>query len=245
MIKYYQNGLQPEYGEDHTLSNNWDAEKNYGGEYAEVYFRINTPSYDFNDGWEDGGKEFVREEVHEVFTSLGWTLEADYHISGSCATYKKGKAHLYMHPNNYSGEVLKNDIKVIAEAIRERKTFSLRWVDIYRTVYDLTDEEYAAYLNTRNDEIRDALFNVCSTNRRTHYRHAFSVCRVLAEKFRLSRIGENDGRYYGSGQTAEHIMNIIMEMIDAGWLVSHKEGKTLYVRSINKTEQKEKKMFRN
>lgn len=44
-LKYHQNGIGREYGEDHTLTNNWNPDADYGNEYVNVYFRIDTPSY--------------------------------------------------------------------------------------------------------------------------------------------------------------------------------------------------------
>ena len=41
-IKYHQHGLGSEYGEDHSLTNNWDPTKDYGNEYSNVYFRMET-----------------------------------------------------------------------------------------------------------------------------------------------------------------------------------------------------------
>lgn len=39
-IKYHQNGVGREYGADHTLTNNWNPDADYGNEYVSVYFRI-------------------------------------------------------------------------------------------------------------------------------------------------------------------------------------------------------------
>ena len=147
-----------------------------------------------------------------------------------------------MHPQDYSGEVLKNEIKSIAEAIEKAKTFSLRWVELYDTVYDITDEEYEEYLTSKEKEIRKSLFETCVTTRKTKYFYAFDVCKSLANQFRLRRIGLNDGRNYGSGQTIEHIMKVIDDMaIEKLLFVREKDGNKL-VRTPNKTEQKEMKI---
>ena len=50
-IKYHQNGVGYEYGADHTLTDNWNPDVDYGNEYVNVYFRIDTPSYDYNCGF--------------------------------------------------------------------------------------------------------------------------------------------------------------------------------------------------
>ena len=239
-IKYHQNGLGYEYGKDYSLTNNWNPNADYGNEYSNVYFRINTPSYDIvNGGWESDERKTVSKEIDKLFTNLGWKRDKPG-FNGVCATYIKGKSHLYMHPQDYSGEVLKNEIKSIAEAIEKAKTFSLRWVELYDTVYDITDEEYEEYLKSKEKEIRKSLFETCVTTRKTKYFYAFDVCRSLANQFRLRRIGLNDGRNYGSGQTIEHIMKVIDDMAIEK-LLFVKDGNKL-VRTPNKTEQKEMKI---
>lgn len=241
-IKYHQNGLGNEYGEDYTLTNNWNPDSDYGNEYANVYFRIDTPSYDvMNGGWKVDERESVGKEIDRLFTSLGWECDKP-ELNGVCTTYKKGKSHLYMHPQNYSGEVLKSEIKSVAEVIERAKTFSLRWVELYDTVYDITDNEYEEYLKGRDKEIRKSLFETCATTRKSKYFYAFDICRSLANQFRLRRIGVNDGRNFGSGQTIEHIMKVIDDMaIEKLLFVREKDGNKL-VRTPNKTEQKQLKI---
>lgn len=241
-IKYHQNGLGYKYGEDHSLTNNWNPNADYRNEYSNVYFRINTPSYDvMNGGWGANEREAVGKEIDKLFTSLGWRCD-ESGFSGVCATYTKGKSHLYMHPQDYSGEVLKNEIKSVAEAIEKAKTFSLRWVELYDTVYDITDYEYEEYLQGRDKEIRKSLFETCVTTRKSKYFYAFDVCRSLANQFRLRRVGLNDGRNDGSGQTINHIMKVIDDMAKENLLfIKEKDGYKL-VRTPNKTEQKELKI---
>lgn len=241
-IKYHQYGIGNEYGEDHTLTNNWNPDMDYGNEYANVYFRMETKGYDypsFSFNKEDG--EAFDKELIEVFTSLGWICEKESY-RGSCAIWIKGKSHLYLHPQNFSGEVLKNDIKSVAEAIEKRNTFYLRWVDLYDTVYDISDAEYDKYLETKVLDIRKALFEECCTTRTSKFYYAFDVCRSIAERFRLRRIGLNDGRNYGSGQTIDFIMKIVEKMIEEGLLIGADKNGNRLIRSINKTEQKKLKI---
>ena len=140
-IKYHQNRTGNEYGADHQLTNNWNPDADYGNEYTNVYFRISTKGYDYPSYCftEEDRKNFDSDLV-EVFTSLGWSCE-EKACGGSCAIWHKGTQHLYLHPQNFSGEVLKNDIKEIAEALEKRESFYLRYVDLYETVYDITDQE--------------------------------------------------------------------------------------------------------
>lgn len=42
-ILYHQYGTGNDYGADHHLTNNWDPDFDYGNEYVNVYFNIDTP----------------------------------------------------------------------------------------------------------------------------------------------------------------------------------------------------------
>lgn len=235
-IKYHQNGIGYEY-EDGRLTNNWNPNLDYDNEYVKVYFRIDTPSYHYNDGFnttEDRDKWHM--ETSNLISSFGI-------MEGCGYDYEKKKcAYLYAHPQDISGVVLKNDVQKIAEAISNMELSSIRWVDLYETVYDISDSEYEKYLDGRKDEIRKALFEKAVTTRTTKYYSAFDVARHIAGKVRLNRLGLNDGKNHGSGQTIEYILKVADEMIDEGYLKYFEKDGGKYIRSLNKTEQKKSKL---
>jgi len=68
------------------------------------------------------------------------------------------------------------------------------------------------------------------------------VARSIANIVRLNRLGLNDGRNYGSGQTVEYILKVADEMIAEGYLKSFERDEIKYIRSLNKTEQKQSKL---
>lgn len=229
---------------DRLLSADWNPDCDYGNEYVNVHFRIDTNGYDYPSFQftEEDMKGFDADIV-KVFTALGWNCKEEAY-NGSCSTWNNGKSHLYMHPQDFSGEVLKNDVKIIAEALENNTTFKLRWVDLYETVYDITDEEYEEFLSSKNEEIRKAALEQCKTRRRTQFCYINGVVKNLSDKFRLIRIGDNDGRNYGIGQTGKYITKVIEQLIDEGYIVSVQKNKyETLVRTINKAEQKERKLF--
>lgn len=237
-IKYHQNGIGNEYGTDHQLTNNWDPDLDYGNEYVNIYFRMETKGYCYPTfSFTEEDRKAVDTELKEVFTSLGWTCKEKVY-SGSCATWTKGKQHLYLHPQDFSGEVLKNEVKQIAEVIERRNTFYLRWVDLYETVYDMTDIEYEEILLQKDEDIKKSVLENSKTTRKSKYYYAFDIARKLTNKFGVARIGDNDGRNYGTGQTINHILGVIQSLIDEGFLVSAIKKDILLIRTINKTEQK-------
>lgn len=121
-IKYHQNGVGYEYGADHTLTDNWNPDADYGNEYVSVYFRIDTPSYDYNCGFSsDDDRQKWHEEVSELIKSFGIFEGIGYDIEKR----KDKQAHLYAHPQDISGVILKNDVKKVAEAISKMKLSSI------------------------------------------------------------------------------------------------------------------------
>ena len=243
MIKYHQNGIEPEYGEDHTLTNNWNPDKDYNNEYVNVYFRIEAKSYQYPSFsfTEEENLAFYN-EVKSALQPLGWEIK-DNLDKWYCGYITKGKQTLYLHPQNFSGEILKNEVKQIAEALEKHKTFYLRWVDLYDTVYDITDDEYEKFLTTKDNEIRKFLFENCQTKRVNQFLCTFDVCRRIADKVRLRRLGLNDGRNGSGGQTVDYIQKNIKAMINDGFLVSTIINGGMYIRSINKIEQKKLKLI--
>ena len=122
-IKYHQNGIGNEYGEEHQLTNNWNPDVDYGNEYVNVYFRIETKGYSYPSFcFTEADRRAFDSEVSEVFTSLGWNPEGKQ-FRCSCETWVKGKQHLYLHPQNFSGEVLKNEVKQIAKSVGKKELF--------------------------------------------------------------------------------------------------------------------------
>ena len=236
-IKYHQNGTGNEYGADHQLINNWNPDEDYGNEYVNVFFRMETKGYEYPSfSFTKEDRKAFDAELLEAFTSLGWECKEEAY-NGSCSTWIKGKQHLYLHPQNFSGEVLKNEVKQIAEALEKRNTFYLRWVDLYETVYDMTDEEYEISLSRKDEEIRKAILESCKTTRTSKFYYTSDVIRNLSNKYGLKQIGKE--KY--SGIAIKHITKVVCELIAEGYLVSARDNEL--IRTINKTEQKQRKLF--
>ena len=238
-ILYHDNMNGVQYGEDHMLTDNWNPDMDYGNEYVRVYFRIDTPSYHYERGFSSTeDRDSWDTEASNLISSFGIMEDSGYKVDNG----KEKCAYLYAHPQNISGVILKNDVKRIAEAISNMKLSSIRWVDLYETVYVISDSEYNEYLNRKKDIIRKALFEKSATTRANKYCAAFDVARNIAVMVRLNRLGLNDGKNYGSGQTIEYILSVADEMIAEGYLKYFEEDGFKYIRSLNKTEQKKSKL---
>ena len=244
-IKYHDNMTPPKYGPDHTVSNNWNPDADYGNDYVHVYFRINAPAYyrGANLGFSPEEHDRFYQEVGTVFRSLGWDTTSPGKGHG-CMDANKGKAHLYLHPQEFSGEMLKREVRALAEALEKHDSFSLELVDLYQTAYDMTDEDYYAYLRRQTERIRAEILAESQTARRSLFYRDYSIACTVASKVKLRRVGEDDGEYSGgAGKTANFVVGLIPQLINEGYLVSitDRDGSRM-IRTINKTEQRQRKL---
>ena len=137
-----------------------------------------------------------------------------------------------MHPQQFSGEVLKNDIREVAEALQNGTVISLRWVDIHETVYDISDEEYREYLHKKEEKIRTDLYSDFGTTRRNKYYYTYEVIQHLLKKYGLKRISVNNDKVGN-----EFIMDIVSNMSKSGLIATERDFE--FIRSLNKTEKKQ------
>lgn len=231
-IKYHEYGRGYEYGDDHKLTNNWNPDANYGNEYVNVGFNIDTQSYDGISFKNEADRELWHTEVDDLIESFDFLNDC-----GFLASRGNKREYLYPHPQQISGVILKNNVGKVAEAISKMKTSSIRWVDLHRTVYDISDDEYKTYLLSRKDDILKEIFRLCKTNRTNQYRNACFVCDYVFNKFKIERLG-GDGLVNSS-----YIVGMVNMMIDDGFIVvGKKDDDLMFVRSINKTEQKKMKI---
>lgn len=199
-----------------------------------MYFDIDTPTYDYRNGWKTiEEREAWNKEASNLISSFRILEDSGYEVENS----KEKCAYLYAHPQQISGVILKNDVKKVAEAISNMKLSSICLVGLHETVYVISDDEYKKYLDGRKEEIRRTLFEKSATTRTNKYWVAFDVARHIAGIVRLNRLGLNDGKYYGSGQMIEYILNVAEEMIEEGYLKCFERDGIKYIRSLNKTEQ--------
>lgn len=243
-IKIIDNSNGYKYGKDQVLFN---TEKDYGNEYVKVYFRIETNFYHFDNGIIDVEleKEF-KKEIKTIFTNLDFEYKEPKYSSSCPEVSKKDGQNLYLHPMNFSGIILKNDIKKISEKLNNAKTFNLRWVDTYETVYVMDDEKYKEYLNNKINEIKEFILQISKTKRVTKFFAIEDIADRTARQFELNRLGIKDGMSNGSGSpyegfTFNYMLDVINNIIKEGYLVKC-EGKE-WIRTINKTEQKKLKLY--
>lgn len=237
-ILYHEWGKDPnEYGEDHALTDNWDTNTDYGNECVSVYFNIETVGYScINGGFSDNNaRNAWISEAEKIIAEFNFINGTEYDTRQT-----KNKFYLYPHPQQFSGVIPKNDVKRVAEQIERSEVFKVRWVDLRDTVYIISDEEYEDYLREKDAQIQEVLFKACETTRTSLFYSADDISRSAANKFRLRRLGYNDGRNGGDGQTSDHIKKVIDKMIELDLLIAKERYGNKFIRSLNKTEQRKK-----
>lgn len=242
-IKYSDCSVGYQYDAGGKQLSNWNPDLDYGNEYVKVFFRIETVGYGYPSFcFSEEDRDAFDQEVDAVFSSLGWECE-NQAMRGSCATYRHGKSHLYLHPQNFSGEVLKNEIRTVAEALTGHKSFKLRWVDLYNTVYDVSDEIYEKMLAEKVSQIRDEILQTCKTKRTTLFFNINDVLYTLTKRFSIPRVGIDERTWGEIGQTGRYILSVIEDLANEGYLIMIKQPSRTLLRTINRTEQKQRKLF--
>ena len=233
-IKYHQNGIGWDYDTDGKLTDNWDPSLDYGNEYVMVYFRLDTPSYSSFSFETNRERMAWYNEASAVLESLGIREDCGYDMERS----QEKEAYLYLHPQNINGVVRKNDVRKIAEAFSTMKLSTLRWVDLYNTIYVMSDSEYIAYLDTRKAEIHQKLFAESQTKRVNTYVNAFDAASYIASCIMLHRLGDDNRT---KAITVNYILSEADKMIESSYLKTITNDTGKYIRSLNKTEQKKAK----
>lgn len=240
MIKYSDCSNGYKYGADGKQLSNWNPDKDYGEEYAKVYFRIDTPiyQYPFNNYSKEEMEAFYQ-EVNGILDIFGFHKPEEKYVVGLVC----GKERLHVHPQEVSGEVKKNRIKQIAEALDEKGTlFSIRWVDVYATYYDMTDEEYHNKLEEKRPEMEEMIKELAMTKRRDYFKSADSISSCVKSKFLVRRVGERNNDTLKDELAAEqYVHGVIRQMILDGVLDSSKaKDGTFIIRTIKEKERKKK-----
>lgn len=207
---------------------------NGNGNYAKVYFRIDTIGFDCVNGYhkEEADAQLFHEEASNIIASFGIVESSGY---------KQDNEYLYAHPQNISGIVAKNKIRDIVEAIDNSKSMTIRWVDVYEEYADMTDEEYRKILDSKRNDIAAYIVENCFTKRTNQYRYMREIAIGAQERFKTNRINAiediNRPRY-----TYRYVVEVINSLADKGYLVRIDEDDETYIRSLNKTEQKKNKI---
>ena len=205
--------------------------------YRKVYFRIDS-KYTYNNGWPNDGKAAVefQGETRKLFQDAGWTLQPG-NDSGISDTVIKGQEELYLHPMNFSGVVMEENIPAIMELLTRAVSFKCRGIDCYEEYLDLSDEDYWALLESQKKDNSTALLERYKTKRRNIYVTG-EVLPSIVRKFSICRICDKEGK---RNIASPYISQLFKEMIADGHLITVKTKQGIGVRTATEKERLERK----
>lgn len=206
---------------------------NNNGNFAKVYFRIDTVGFDCCNG------SFTNTDNREAFLKEATEIIKSFGVVESSG-YKQNNEYLYAHPQNISGIVAKSKIMAIAEAINNSKTMKIRWTDVYEEYAIISDEDYTKILDSKRGDMKKYIIENCFTKRTNLFKSRFEIAINVQEKFKTNRInGIEDINTHKT--TFNFAQNVIDQLIENGYLIQVIQyDEAELIRSLNKTEQKKK-----
>lgn len=207
---------------------------NGNGNFAKVYFRIDTIGFECYSG------SFKNEEDRQAFHDEATAIINSFGIVESCS-YRQNNEYLYAHPQDITGIVAKSKIKDIAEAINNSKTMKIRWTDVYEEYAVISDEEYGKILDGKREEMAKCIVEKCFTKRTNLFKSTYEIAMLIQERFKENRINAIED-INNPKMTFKYAMNVIQQLIDNGYLIYVENNGNHLIRAYNKTEQKRKKI---
>lgn len=199
--------------------------------YRQVYFRIDS-KYAYGEGWaNDEEAAAFHDEVRRLFQSAGWAIQTST-ISSGCDTAIKGQQDLYLHPMNFSGVILEEEIPGIESLLAQATTFRCRGTDCYEKYLELSDEDYWTLLETRKDEIIAAILERYRTKRRNLYKVGEAAAGI-AQRFTVHRLCDKEGK---RNKANLYVSRLIEELIADGRLITSKTKDGLGIRAATEKE---------
>ena len=205
-------------------------------EYRSTYFRIRS-RYQFDSGWPDEGTERAfREESRRLFQTAGWELHPAREGSSSSDTVTKGQQDLYLHPMNFSGIIRTDEIPRLQALLEGAQTFQCQGVDCYERYWELTDAEYLAQLESKREEITQAILERYQTKRKNLYVTGSAVLSI-AKKFSVHRLCDKDGK---NNLANRYVGELVEQLIQDGRLVTAETKNVLGIRTVAGAEIRQK-----
>lgn len=205
-------------------------------EYREVYFRIRS-SYQYDNGWPDEGVERAfREESRRLFQTAGWELHPAREGSSSSDTVTKGQQDLYLHPMNFSGVIQTDEIPRLQELLEGAQTFQCQGVDCYERYWELSDEEYMAQLESKREEITQAILERYQTKRKNLYVTGPAELSIV-KRFSIHRLCDKDGK---NNMANCYVGELVERLIQEGRLVTAETRNGLGIRTAADAELRQR-----
>ena len=254
-IKYVDCDSEPDWSADRVWAHPkaWDPDRDYGEEYAVVHFILITkgfgyPNFELNPEDRAAFYGTLRKILEPLGFEIKETLVSNPERDKVRTVASRGYERLDLsYPGDLSGELKKNQIKAVAEALVAGRgsVFWLRDVKIFETRCELTSAEFEERLVKLKPDIRKYILNGARTTRMTKFVAADTAAAEAAHHFQIPRVGGTTFSDWDKEMTFIR-RTVIPELIEEGYLVTgDSPNYNLLIRTINKTEQKRKKLFLN
>lgn len=117
--------------------------------------------YEWGFGMLPAASNAFHNEMQALFTSSGWEYHAP-HYSNTCPEYSKGNSHLYCHPLKISGPCEANLVDEVVFIVSKAKECSILEVEDKGRIYDVSEDNYLAALETLRPSIEQDLLTAFS-----------------------------------------------------------------------------------
>ncbi len=187
--------------------------------YYNTYFRIEA-GYVWGSGMSKEDTLCFFEEMKQLFSKAGWSVEESGSSSG-CPTVHKGGNHLYCHPMQLSGPCEPSLRPEVERLLTGAETCFLRSFDTYSQVYDVTDEQYQSALEAARKDIAADLMQAFRTEHKHQYIQGYySIVDEVAEHYRVPTLDRSSGVICSDDVHIRYITGVFQDLT--------KEGKILY-----------------
>lgn len=223
-LKYHDSFAEQVRDGNGELMDNWDPDKDYGGEYAYVFLQMMAySSYSDIPSGMPGHESTLYAEPLLRLVALGFTLEQPTYNLGYVSA-RRGYEYLQLGATigtakGMIGVVKKNTIRELARVLGQGWTFELRQVVLYDTRREMTDDEFQAEVAAHKAEFRQDILSACrnTSTKRIRMFIAESVAEDIAKKHIL-RVPDTKADTQWCTRYIEQ--TVIPELVKEGLLIS-------------------------
>lgn len=208
----------------------FDTSVVYGNEYAEVHLRI-KPDYYFkmalmyNNEYE--GNVFEK-EMTRLISKIGWKIDIPDRNEIPYKAFNENE-YLYLFLNEFTGVILKDHIALLAKLFTENDKFPLESFYVYETIYDIPDDTYRRYLDSKQSYI---LAQLCElANIENCLVESGSLVQKVVFQFGVPRIQDNAGLFHHMEYTYRYVEECLHFLVNQGFIHRICREKRTYCRT--------------
>lgn len=201
----------------HNNTRDTDGEK----KYYYVYFDIKTKGMR-GGGWaSDEDRDAYHAAMSKSFTEAGWEVVPG-DSPARAAKANKGRSSLYLHPICASGVIEYVHVSEIENIYNHceivEKLYSVKYA---REVYDLTDEDYKRYLESKRNQIEaDLLCGFKTTRANSYHYDSDSVLGAVRDLHHISRIQGPQCVKSSTDIEWVYVDKVFAYLVDLGYIVT-------------------------